>query len=151
MPSTGRLGGYREPEGEGVRVDRGGYDGGEVSMFYDPMIAKLITHAPTRAEAIEHMAGALDRFYIDGIQHNIPFLSAIMQHERWVTGNISTSFIADEYPDGFEPRAPEGEELKVLSCVAAAIDYLGNTRRRHISDQMEGRPVVFAELRSLVG
>jgi propionyl-CoA carboxylase alpha chain len=119
-------------------------------MFYDPMIAKLITHAPTREQAIDHMADALDRFYIDGIQHNVPFLSAIMQHERWVTGNISTNFIADEYPDGFEPRKAEGEALKVLSCVAAAIDYLSNTRRRDISDQMHGRRVVFAEDRVVV-
>lgn len=150
LPSTGRLVRYQPPaesteNGLTIRNDTGVYEGGEISMFYDPMIAKLITHAPTRGEAIEHMADALDRFYIDGIQHNIPFLSAIMQHERWVTGNISTSFIADEYPDGFEPREAAGEELKVLSCVAAAIDFLGNKRRRSISDQMQGRKVVFAE------
>lgn len=155
LPSIGRLVRYQPPaesteNGLTVRNDTGVYEGGEISMFYDPMIAKLITHAPTREEAIDHMADALDRFYIDGIQHNVPFLSAIMQHERWVTGNISTNFIADEYPDGFEPRKAEGEALKVLSCVAAAIDYLSNTRRRDISDQMHGRRVVFAEDRVVV-
>ena len=155
LPSIGRLVRYQPPaesteDGLTVRNDTGVYEGGEISMFYDPMIAKLITHAPTREAAIDHMADALDRFYIDGIQHNVPFLSAIMQHERWVTGNISTNFIADEYPDGFEPRKAEGEELKVLTCVAAAIDYLGNTRRRDITDQMHGRRVVFAEDRVVV-
>ncbi len=154
LPSTGRLVRYQPPkeetrDGLTIRNDTGVYEGGEISIYYDPMIAKLITHAPTREAAIDHMADALDQFYIDGIQHNIPFLSAIMQHPRWVSGNLSTSFIADEYPDGFEPRTPEGEELKILTCVAAAIDFLGNKRRRHITDQMQGNKVVFAEQRSV--
>lgn len=152
LPSTGRLQRYQPPaetteNGVTVRNDTGVYEGGEISIYYDPMIAKLITHASDRKTAIKEMAKALDSFYIAGIQHNIPFLSALMQHERWISGNLSTSFIADEYPDGFEPREPEAEEQRVLSAVAAAIDFHGNARRRHISDQMHGTPISFAETR----
>ncbi len=152
LPSTGRLSSYRPPveasaNGLTVRNDTGVYEGGEISIYYDPMIAKLVTYGPTREAAIEHMSTALDSFYIDGIQHNIPFLSAIMQHERWIKGDLTTNFIAEEYPDGFEPRTPTGPQVKTLSSVAAAIDFLGNTRRRDISDQMHGQDVSFAETR----
>jgi len=152
LPSTGRLSSYRPPveasaNGLTVRNDTGVYEGGEISIYYDPMIAKLVTYGPTREAAIEHMSTALDSFYIDGIQHNIPFLSAIMQHERWIKGDLTTNFIAEEYPDGFEPRTPTGPQVKILSSVAAAIDFLGNTRRRDISDQMHGQDVSFAETR----
>ncbi len=102
---------------------------------------------PTREAAIDAQAEALDAFYIDGIQHNIPFLAALMQHPRWRKGELSTGFIAEEFPDGFKPRAPEGEELQVLAAVAAAIDHLNNIRRREITDQMAGRPVRFAARR----
>ena len=112
-------------------------------MYYDPMIAKLVTHARRALEAIDAQAEALDAFYIDGIQHNIPFLTALMQHPRWREGELSTGFIAEEYPDGFKPRAPEGEELKVMAAVAAAIDHLSNPRRE-ITQQMDGQPVTFA-------
>ncbi len=91
-----------------MRNDTGVFEGGEISMFYDPMIAKLVTHAPTRIAAIDAQAEALDSFYIDGIQHNIPFLTALMQHPRWRKGALSTGFIAEEFPDGFKPREPEG-------------------------------------------
>jgi propionyl-CoA carboxylase alpha chain len=149
LPSIGRLTRYQPPkEGQAggivIRNDTGVFEGGEISMFYDPMIAKLITHAPTRGEAIESQANALDAFYIDGIQHNIPFLSALMQHPRWVSGALSTGFIAEEYPDGFVPREPAGEELDVIAAVAAAIDHLSNVRRREISQQMAGTEVKFA-------
>ncbi len=149
LPSIGRLVRYRPPEegtsdGVTVRNDTGVFEGGEISMYYDPMIAKLVTHAPDRLTAIDAQAKALDAFYIDGIQHNIPFLTSLMQHPRWREGALSTSFIADEYPDGFKPRAPGGEELKVLTSVAAAIDHLNNIRRREITQQMDGRAVTFA-------
>jgi len=130
-----------------VRIDTGVAEGGEISMYYDPMIAKLITHAPTREAAIELQAQALDAFYIEGIQHNIPFLTALMQHPRWREGNLSTSFIQEEYPNGFAVRAPEGEELQILAAVAAAIDHLHNSRRRKITGQMSGRTVCFASRR----
>jgi propionyl-CoA carboxylase alpha chain len=118
-------------------------------MFYDPMIAKLITHAPTRAAAIDAQADALDAFYIDGIQHNVPFLSTVMQHPRWRAGNLSTGFIKEEFPDGFKPKTPEGKDLETLASVAAVIDHIGNSRRRGISHQMAGQSVRFAKRRSV--
>jgi propionyl-CoA carboxylase alpha chain len=149
LPSIGRLVKYQPPregsaDGITVRNDTGVEEGGEISMYYDPMIAKLVTHGPTRLQAIDAQAEALDAFYIDGIQHNIPFLTALMQHPRWRKGELSTGFIAEEFPNGFKPRAPEGEELKVMAAVAAAIDHVNNVRRREITDQMDGRPVKFA-------
>ncbi len=152
LPSIGRLVKYRPPyegtsEGVTVRNDTGVEEGGEISMFYDPMIAKLVTHAPTRLQAIDAQAEALDAFYIDGIQHNIPFLTALMQHPRWRKGELSTGFIAEEFPEGFKPRAPEGEELKVMAAVAAAIDHVQNMRKREISQQMHGKPVRFSSQR----
>src|SRR5690606_39251342 len=150
LPSIGRMVKYRPPkegssEGMTVRIDTGVAEGGEISMYYDPMIAKLVTHAPTREAAIDLQAQALDAFTIDGIQHNIPFLTALMQHPRWREGDLSTSFINEEYPRGFEPRAPEGEELQILAAVAAAVDHLHNARRRKINGQMSGCRVRFAD------
>ncbi|MEZ5775398.1 MAG: acetyl/propionyl/methylcrotonyl-CoA carboxylase subunit alpha [Hyphomicrobiaceae bacterium] len=152
LPSIGRLVRYRPPaegviDGVTVRNDTGVTEGGEISMYYDPMIAKLVTHAGTRTEAIDGMARALDAFAIDGIGHNIPFLTALMQHPRWREGRLSTGFIKEEYPDGFRHRAPEGEELDVLAAVGAAIDHLGNARRRQISQQMTGPAFRFAATR----
>jgi propionyl-CoA carboxylase alpha chain len=119
-------------------------------MFYDPMIAKLVTHAPTRLEAIDMQAEALDAFYIEGIQHNIPFLTALMQHPRWREGRLSTGFIQEEYPDGFVPRTATGADLETLAMVAAAIDSLQNARRRRISQQINGSAVRFAAKRVVV-
>src|SRR5690606_37368084 len=104
LPSTGRLTTYRPPEefsraDATVRNDTGVFEGGEISLFYDPMIAKLITHAPTRDQAIDLMRDALDAFTIDGIRHNIPFLSALMRHPRWREGRLATGFLAEEFPD----------------------------------------------------
>jgi propionyl-CoA carboxylase alpha chain len=152
LPSIGRLTKYRPPaesnrDGIAVRNDTGVAEGGEISMYYDPMIAKLVTHAATRAAAIDAQAEALDAFHIDGIQHNIPFLTALMQHPRWRSGKISTGFIKEEYPQGFKPRSADGNERDVLAAVAAAIDHLGNTRRREISHQMGGPAVRFAQRR----
>ncbi len=152
LPSIGRLVKYRPPvegsaDGFTVRNDTGVTEGGEISMYYDPMIAKLVTHAPTREAAIDLQAEALDAFYIDGIQHNIPFLSALMQHPRWRSGKISTGFIKEEFPDGFTPRVPAGDELKVLAAVAATVDHMNNARRREITHQMDGKAVRFASRR----
>jgi len=152
LPSIGRLVRYSPPaegskDGITVRNDTGVFDGGEISMFYDPMIAKLVTHAPTREQAIDAQADALDAFLIDGIQHNIPFLAALMQHPRWRSGELSTGFIAEEYPDGFLAREPEGEEARILAAVAASMDHLHNVRRREITQQMEGSGVAFAKRR----
>ena len=152
LPSIGRLVKYRPPaesvrDGITVRNDTGVFEGGEISMYYDPMIAKLVTHAATREAAIDAQAIALDSFYIDGIQHNVPFLSAVMQNPRWRSGNLSTGFIKEEFPEGFAPRKPEGRDLKTLSAVAAVMDHLGNERRRGISHQMSGQAVRFAKRR----
>ncbi len=142
LPSIGRLVRYRPPVegpregGIAVRTDTGTEEGGEISLYYDPMIAKLITHGPSREAAIEAQAAALDAFYIDGIEHNIPFLAALMQHPRWRQGNLSTGFIAEEFAGGFKHREPEGDTRDVLVSVAAAIDHLNNVRRRHISGQL---------------
>jgi len=154
LPSTGRLVKYRPPaEGvEGnvtVRNDTGVFEGGEISIYYDPMIAKLVTHAPTREEAISAQARALDAFYIDGIRHNIPFLAALMQHPRWQAGKLSTGFIAEEFPDGFTSQAPAGATAQAIAAVAAAVDHVLGERKRQISGQMTGRPVVRERLRSV--
>ncbi|MCA0401580.1 MAG: acetyl/propionyl/methylcrotonyl-CoA carboxylase subunit alpha [Proteobacteria bacterium] len=150
LPSIGRLTRYRPPaEGKvgavTTRNDTGVEEGGQISMFYDPMIAKLVTHAPTRLEAIESQARALDSFVIDGIRHNIPFLSTLMAHERWKSGKLSTGFIAEEFPEGFSVPMPEGRVTERLAAVAAAIDHAMNTRKRRIAGQMPAsKPVAFA-------
>jgi propionyl-CoA carboxylase alpha chain len=146
LPSTGRLTRYRPPaerstHGVTVRNDTGVYEGGEISLYYDPMIAKLVTHASNRLDAVEAQADALDAFVVDGIRHNIPFLSALMAHPRWRAGKLSTGFIAEEFRDGFHPQAPEGERAEVLAAVAAAIDHVLGERKRQISGQMSGRSV----------
>ena len=152
LPSIGRLVRYRPPaEGEfsggTVRNDTGVFEGGEISMYYDPMIAKLVTHAKTRLAAIDLQAAALDAFTVEGIQHNIPFLTALMQHPRWRSGMLSTGFIAEEFPNGFVPRQPTDQEFEILAAVAAYIDHLSNMRRRQITNQMAGPSVRFSERR----
>ncbi|MET0875442.1 MAG: acetyl/propionyl/methylcrotonyl-CoA carboxylase subunit alpha [Pseudolabrys sp.] len=146
LPSTGRLTRYRPPEeqtanGVTVRSDTGVYEGGEISLYYDPMIAKLVTHAPTRAAAIAAQSDALDAFMIDGIRHNVPFLAALMAHPRWQAGKLSTGFIAEEFSGGFHGAAPQGEAAKVLAAVAAAIDHVLGERKRRISGQLGGKSV----------
>jgi len=146
LPSIGRLVKYRPPaeashDGITIRNDTGVQEGGEISIYYDPMIAKLVTHAPSRAAAIEAQSTALDAFYVEGIRHNIPFLSALMNHPRWREGKLSTGFIAEEFPKGFSARPPEGEVARRLAAVGAAIDHVLGERKRQISGQMNGRLV----------
>ena len=146
LPSTGRLTRYRPPKegsanGVTIRNDTGVYEGGEISIYYDPMIAKLVTHAPTRNAAIAAQSDALDSFVVDGIRHNIPFLAALMAHPRWQAGKLSTGFIAEEFPNGFHAHAPEGQPADVLAAVAAAIDHVLGERKRRISGQLSGRSV----------
>ncbi len=140
-PSIGRLVRYRPPtegehDGVTVRNDTGVTEGGEISLYYDPMIAKLVTHAPTRTATIDAQADALDAFTLEGIRHNIPFLSAIMQHPRWRAGNLSTGFIAEEFPKGFERTPPTGAMARTVAGVAVAIDLLLGDRKRRISGQL---------------
>jgi propionyl-CoA carboxylase alpha chain len=146
LPSIGRLKRYRPPPevcagGVTVRNDTGVTEGGEISLYYDPMIAKLVTHAPTRKQAIAAQADALDGFTIDGIRHNIPFLSALMQHPRWQAGQLSTGFIAEEFPGGFHAIVPSRQTADLLAAVAAAIDHVLGERKRRISGQAAGRAV----------
>jgi propionyl-CoA carboxylase alpha chain len=174
LPSTGRLVRYRPPVQTGpvigrsaatkqsgggdsgllrsarndevrVRVDDGVADGGEVSMFYDPMIAKLITWAPTREQAIDAQVDALDQFVIDGISDNVDFLSALMQHPRFREGELSTGFIAEEYPDGFDGAPADLQLLGDLAVIAGMVSVITEERALEISDQLGERPYVPCE------
>ena len=125
LPSTGRLVKYREPEaGPDVRVDTGVFEGGEISMFYDPMIAKLCTHGNTRDEAIDRMRRALDEFYVRGVSHNVPFLAALMAHPRFRAGKLTTNFIAEEFKGGFTAEHLPPKDPAVLAAVAAVVDRI---------------------------
>ena len=137
LPSTGRLVRYNPPAvGDDVRVDDGVTEGGEVSRFYDPMIAKLITWAPTRIEAIDRQIEALNQFEIEGPANNIDFVSAIMQHPRFRSGEITTGFIAEEYPDGFKGAPASDDLLLLLAAVAAGNAFTLAGRARKISGQL---------------
>jgi propionyl-CoA carboxylase alpha chain len=143
LPSTGRLVRYRPPaEGKTgeviVRNDTGVYEGGEISMFYDPMIAKLCTHAPTRLEAIDAMAAALDEFRIEGISHNIAFLTAIMHNRRFREGRLTTAFIAEEFPEGFHGAKLDDAGTKRFVAAAVAAKIKRTVRASEISGTMNG-------------
>ena len=146
LPSIGRLSTYRQPTRHSVRVDTGVVEGSEVSMFYDPMIAKLITHGPDRASAIAAQATALDSYVIGGVGHNIDFLSAVMQHPRFQAGEqVTTAFIAEEYPDGFH-GAPVLEATRHnLLAVAAALNTIAVERANMIDNQLNGHGAVHGE------
>jgi len=139
LPSIGRLTRYRPPveghttRGGIVRNDTGVYEGGEISMFYDPMIAKLCTWGETRADAIEEMRLALDTFEVEGIGHNLPFCSAVMDHPKFCAGEMTTAFIAEEYPDGFEGVTLEHATLKRVAAAAAAMNRVSEIRLSRIS------------------
>ncbi|MFN3274638.1 MAG: biotin carboxylase N-terminal domain-containing protein [Paracoccus sp. (in: a-proteobacteria)] len=157
LPSIGRLTRYRPPAevaagpmlengrwleqarpgAQAVRNDTGVYEGGEISMFYDPMIAKLCTWAPSRGEAIEAMRLALDEFEVEGIGHNLPFLSAVMDHPKFVAGEITTAFIAEEYPDGFQGAALPDDETGRVAAAAAAMHRVAEIRRARISGRLD--------------
>ncbi len=143
LPSIGRLSSYRPPvegptaTGGIVRNDTGVYEGGEISMYYDPMIAKLCTWAPTRVQAIEEMRVALDTFEVEGIGHNLPFVAAVMDHERFTSGNMTTAFIAEEYPDGFQGVTLPEAALVQISAAASAMHRVAEIRRARISGRMD--------------
>ncbi len=143
LPSIGRLTRYRPPvegrteRGGVVRNDTGVYEGGEISMFYDPMIAKLCTWGPTRADAIEEMRLALDTFEVEGIGHNLPFCSAVMDHPRFASGNITTAFIAEEYEGGFTGATLDSSLLRRVAAAAAAMNRVAEIRRTRISGTMD--------------
>src|SRR6185436_15738447 len=135
LPSTGRLVKYREPErGPDVRVDTGVYEGGEISMFYDPMIAKLCSYGPTRNDAIDRMRRALDEFYVRGVSHNVPFLAALMAHPRFRAGNLTTNFIAEEFKGGFTAAHLPPRDPAMLAAVAAVAERVRDERRGTTQD-----------------
>ncbi|MDD9910326.1 MAG: acetyl/propionyl/methylcrotonyl-CoA carboxylase subunit alpha [Ahrensia sp.] len=142
LPSIGRLTRYRPPqEGERddgtiIRNDTGVSEGGEISMYYDPMIAKLCSWGEDRAAAIETMRQALDGFELEGIGHNLQFLSAVMDHDRFISGNITTAFIEEEYPEGFAGVEPDADTLRKLAAVAAVMNMIAQLRRTRISGAM---------------
>ena len=152
LPSIGRLKRYQPPaETEGyapgtaagaagdlvVRNDTGVYEGGEISMYYDPMIAKLCTWAPDRAAAIEGMRVALDSFEVEGIGHNLPFLSAVYDHPKFISGDMTTAFIAEEYPEGFEGVSLPDAALGKIAAAVAALFRVEEIRRTRISGRMD--------------
>jgi propionyl-CoA carboxylase alpha chain len=152
LPSIGRLVRYERPEtGQGVRVDDGVAEGGEVSIFYDPMIAKLITHAPTREEAIDAQIAALDQFVIQGPGTNLDFLSALMQHPRFRSGEITTGFIAEEYPEGFHGAPASDELLAAIAGVAAFAATAHADRARRVDGQLGQRLHPPADWQVIVG
>jgi propionyl-CoA carboxylase alpha chain len=143
LPSIGRLTRYRPPvegptpRGGIVRNDTGVFEGGEISMFYDPMIAKLCTWGKTRADAVEEMRLALDTFEVEGIGHNLPFCSAVMDHPRFESGNITTAFIAEEYPEGFKGAMLPDAMLRRVAAAVAAMHRVAEIRRTRISGTMD--------------
>ena len=141
LPSIGRLTRYRPPaesvsDTAVVRNDTGVFEGGEISMYYDPMIAKLCTWAPTRAEAIEGMRNALDGFEVDGIGHNLPFLSAVMDHEKFTSGNMTTAFIEEEFPEGFDGVTLDDAALRRIAAATVAMNRVAEIRRTRVSGRM---------------
>ena len=142
LPSIGRLTRYRPPvEGQTntggiVRNDTGVYEGGEISMYYDPMIAKLCTWGETRAAAIEEMRVALDTFEVEGIGHNLPFVAAVMDHERFTSGNMTTAFIAEEYPEGFDGVTLPKDALVKVAAAASAMNRVAEIRRTQVSGRL---------------
>jgi propionyl-CoA carboxylase alpha chain len=141
LPSIGRLRRYRPPKEErsatwAVRNDTGVFEGGEISMYYDPMIAKLCTWAPDRAGAVAAMREALDGFEVEGIGHNLPFLSAVMDHPRFIEGRLTTAFIVEEWPDGFQGVTLPEDMLRRIAAAAAAMFRVAEIRRARISGRM---------------
>jgi propionyl-CoA carboxylase alpha chain len=145
LPSIGRLVTFRPPvEGKvgsvSTRIDSGVEEGNEIGIHYDPMIAKLVTHAADRPQAIAAQADALDSFVIEGIRHNIPFLASVMRQSRWKAGNLSTNFIPEEFPEGFRQEAPSGSVADIMAAVALSIWSLQEFRKSKISGQVKSRP-----------
>ncbi len=139
LPSTGRLKAYRPPEiSTHVRLDSGVVEGSEISMYYDPLIAKLVTWGKDRASAMDAMREAVDQFHIRGIETNLSFIASILRHPRFRAGDLTTHFIEEEYPDGFvaEPVAPD--QLARLVCVLVTIHHRHHLRASTISNQVEG-------------
>jgi propionyl-CoA carboxylase alpha chain len=144
LPAIGRLSRYRPPQGEGIRVDTGVYEGAEISMHYDPMIAKLVTSGATRGEAIDRMLAALDRYEIEGVGHNLDFLTALLALPRFREGRLTTNLIAEEYPKGFKGAPATDADRHLLAALAAAFQRRLAERDAMIDGQLPGRRTMVA-------
>jgi propionyl-CoA carboxylase alpha chain len=140
LPSIGRLVKYREPVGGGVRIDSGVFEGAEISMFYDPMIAKVVGHGADRAEATVALRDALDAFYIRGVGHNIAFLTAVLRKPRFAAGKLSTDFIAEEFPEGFGGMTADAADIRLIEAVAAVVHHQYDRRDQAISGRLRPAP-----------
>jgi propionyl-CoA carboxylase alpha chain len=149
LPSTGRLIRYRPPAGEGLRLDTGVFEGAEISVYYDPMIAKLVASGPDRDTAIERLRDALDSFFVAGVQHNIPFLAAVAAKPRFRAGALSTNFIAEEFRAGFAPPSGFVEPDRVIVLAAALAHHRIRERETAIEGKLAGTRIEIAE-RSIV-
>ncbi len=146
LPSSGRLARYQAPAGmETLRVETGVYEGGDIPIHYDPMIAKVVAHGADRGQAIARLSRALDQFHIRGVQHNIGFVAAVMAHPRFAAGNLTTNFIAEEYPDGFRANDLPLDDPRLLAAVVAAVHRAYQERAAMISGQIPGRERVVAD------
>jgi len=138
LPSIGRLVRYRPPSGDGIRLDSGVFEGAEISVYYDPLIAKLVAYGPDREGAIDRLRSALDDFYIAGVQHNIPFLAAVAANSRFRAGALSTNFITEEFPGGFAPPAGFVEPDRTILLAAALAHRRIRERETAIDGQLAG-------------
>ncbi len=145
LPSIGRLTRYLPPQGEGVRVDTGVFEGAEISIYYDPMIAKLVGYGPSRAEATRRLGEALNAYYIRGLSHNVAFLAAVLRKERFAAGRLSTNFIAEEFPQGFAGVEITPEAMADAITAAAAVQRITAESEARISGQLEGHGRVVPE------
>ncbi len=141
LPSCGRLVRYQPPIADYVRLDSGVREGGEISIYYDPMVAKLVTHADDRPAAIARMQRALDEFYLRGISHNMNFLAAIVKNPRFAAGQLTTNFIAEEFPDGYDAESMDEQEWRSLVCVAASVHQRLRRRAKGMSGRMSTGPL----------
>jgi propionyl-CoA carboxylase alpha chain len=132
LPSIGRVTDYHEPAGPGIRVDAGTFEGGEISMYYDPMIAKLIAYGEDRQQATERLLDALDGYDIRGVTTNLDFLSSLLAHPRFRRGDISTNFITEEYPDGYQDPEVDGPAREQFAVIAAYVRAQQELRARHV-------------------
>jgi propionyl-CoA carboxylase alpha chain len=145
LPSIGRLVRYMPPAGEGIRVDSGVFEGAEISLYYDPMIAKLVAYGASRNEAIRRMGEALDAFHVRGLSHNVAFLAAVLHKPRFAEGRLSTAFIAEEFPQGFAGVEPSAEALDLAVAAAATAQRIIAEREASISGQLRGHGRIVPE------
>src|SRR5690348_3586984 len=145
LPSIGRLVRYAEPQGDGIRVDSGVFEGAEISLYYDPMIAKLVGYGATRAEASQRLSQALDAFHIRGVSHNVAFLAAVLKKPRFAEGRLSTNFIAEEFRDGFTGAEPSPEAIDQAIAMAAAAQRIISESEARISGQLAGHGRIVPE------